>query len=412
MSASLVGWLALVLSAPARAQIDLPKLPPLPSLPPLPLLTPPSPAPAPGTAQQPPAPGKASSAPKPVQSASKAAPAGPAPQLPNCITRGLAPKGKYTPPGDTKHLQAKGQPLYDIGLPRDRVMEFLAPPFPVAGPARYTDDWQAPRFTPCFHLHEGTDIFAPKDTPVVAPGPGTVVAFGDHPIGGLSIWLTTDDHMSFYMCHLSHFAAGLTAGQRVDRGTVIGYVGNTGDAEGGPTHLHFQVHPPILDRDGQPVKYGIDRSGTLGQTRTPPTNPKQYLDRWLAQSEGTADGLVKAVLKRGGALPNDPGAIADLAHSVLVSDASLFSRSNNANKGIATAAGLLGAAALAHTFGVIGKGARSRRGRRPKAPDTRDQSWYEARRAAEAEATRAREAAAEANLHRRRLRPTPRPPGA
>src|SRR5438067_4868514 len=275
VSASLVGWLALALSAPAGAQLNLPPLPPLPSLPPLPLLTPPSPAPAPSQASAAPRPATAAS--KPAQNASKGAPADDAVQRPDCITQGLAPRGKSTPPGDTKKLIAKGQPLYDLGLPRDRVMEFLAPPFPVAGPAHYSDDWQAPRFTPCFHLHEGNDIFAPENTPVVAPGPGTVVAFGDHPIGGLSIWLTTDDHMSLYMCHLSHFAAGLTAGQRVDRCTVIGYVGDTGDADGGAPHLHFQIHPPILDRDGQPVKYGIDRSpGGLGQTRTPPTNPKPY----------------------------------------------------------------------------------------------------------------------------------------
>jgi hypothetical protein len=291
-------------------------------------------------------------------------------------------------------------------------MEFLAPPFPVAGAARYSDDWQNVRLTPCFHFHEGTDIFAPKDTPVVAPGPGTIVAFGDHPVGGLSIWMTTDDHLSFFMCHFDAFAEGLTAGQRVDRGTVVGYVGNTGNAEGGPTHLHFEVHPPILDKDGVPVRYGIDAlPGGLGQTRTPPTNPKPYLDQWLAESERVADGLVKGVIKRGGQLPNDPNAVADLAHSLLVSEGSLFSRGSNANKGIATAAGLLGIAALAHTFGVIGKGAKSRRRRRRgrhSAMDTRDRSLYEIQRQAEAAAAAVRareaEAEAEANLYRRRFR--------
>ena len=403
----MVVWLALLLSAPAWGQLNLPPLPPLPSLPPLPLLTPPSQAPAAPPSQQPAAPPPAAPGQQQAKPAQKAA-AGPTPQLPNCGTPKLPPKGRYTPPGSTKNLDAKAQPLYDIGLPRDRVMEFLAPPFPVGGQARYSDDWQNPRYTPCFHLHEGTDIFAPGGTAVVAPGPGVIVAFGDHPVGGLSVWLMTDDKVSFFMCHFSHFPEGMTAGQRVDRSTVIGYVGNSGNAEGGATHLHFEVHPPILDKSGQPTRYGIDRSpGGLGQTRTPPTNPKPYLDRWLAQAEGVADNLVQGVIKRGGVLPNDPNTLADLAHSLLVSDQSLFGRVRNANKGIATVASLLGVAALAHTAGVIGKGAKiRRRNRKRKGPDTRNQSVYEIRRAAEAESARlARQAAEqEANLHRRRFR--------
>jgi murein DD-endopeptidase MepM/ murein hydrolase activator NlpD len=406
-SAGLLAGLALLFAAPARAQIDLPPLP-VP-LPPLPLPLGPSPAPSPAAPPQP-GPGPASQAPAPQQAQPGPPPkaaSGPAPQLPRCGSKRLAPKGKHTPPGNTKGLAEKARPLLDIGLPENRVLEFLAPPFPVAGHAKYSDDWQNPRYTPCFHLHEGTDIFAPKGTPVVAPGPGEVVAFGDHPVGGLSVWLMTDDKVSYFMCHLDSFPEGMTAGQRVNRSTVIGYVGNTGNAEGGAHHLHFEVHPPVLDGNGQPVQFGIDRSpGGLGQTRTPPTNPKPYLDQWLAEAERVADGLVKGVIERGGVLPNDPNSLADLAHSVLASnELGLFGFGRNVNRGIATVALLLGGGALVHTFNVLGKGTRTRRRLKKKLPDTRYQSLYEAQRASQAEAARvARMAADEASLHRRRFR--------
>jgi murein DD-endopeptidase MepM/ murein hydrolase activator NlpD len=398
--------LLLGLTAPARAQLELPPLP-LPTLPiPLPPLLPqPSAPPTVAPAAPPPASGPATVAPGPAAPAAPK-PAGPAPQLPRCGGRSLPAKGRYTPPGNSRNLVSKAQPLFDLGLSRDRVMEFVTPPFPVAGQAKYSDDWQNPRYTPCFHLHEGTDIFAAEGTPVVAPGPGVVVAFGDHPVGGLSVWLMTDDKISFFMCHLTRFADGLEAGQRVTRSTVLGYVGDTGNAEGGAPHLHFEVHPPVLDKSGQPSVFGIDRSPEgLGQTRTPPTNPKPYLDKWLAEAEGRADSLVEVVIQRGGVLPNDPNSLASLAYSVLAADQSLGFLSKPANQGMAVVALLMGGGALAHTAGVIGKGARSRRRLRRKKGDPAA-SYFEQRRMAESEAARlaALQAAEEGNLHRRRFR--------
>ncbi|MGH2689977.1 MAG: hypothetical protein ACRDKW_14400, partial [Actinomycetota bacterium] len=151
--------------------------------------------------------------------------------------------------------------------------------------------------------------------------------------------------------------------------------------------------------------------GGLGQTRTPPTNPKPYLDKWLTEAEGSADNLVEVVIKRGGVLPNDPNSLASLAYSILASNESLGFLSKPANQGMALAAVLLGGGALAHTAGVIGKGARTRRCLRRKTADP-NASFYEQRRAAEAEAARvaALQAAQEGNLHRRRFRRTG-PPG-
>lgn len=108
--------------------------------------------------------------------------------------------------------------------------------FPVAGGGRYSNDWGAPRSGG--RGHEGTDIFAPTGTPVVATEDGRITAAGDDGgKGGLRIWLNG----KLYYAHLS----GITvkAGQKVKAGQVIGYVGTSGNASGTEPHLHFGFDP-------------------------------------------------------------------------------------------------------------------------------------------------------------------------
>jgi LysM repeat protein len=107
---------------------------------------------------------------------------------------------------------------------------------PVEGGARFMNDWGFPRSGGRFH--EGNDLFAPRGTPVVAVVSGNVVQVVGR-IGGNQLKLAGDDGVSYYYTHLDRFG---TAG-RVAAGTVIGYVGNSGNAAGGPTHVHFEVHP-------------------------------------------------------------------------------------------------------------------------------------------------------------------------
>ena len=89
--------------------------------------------------------------------------------------------------------------------------------------------------------HEGIDIFAPRGTPVVAARDGWVGRTLTNTLGGNVIWVWSPAAgLSAYYAHLERHAAN--PGQRVRTGDILGYVGNTGNARGGPTHLHFGVY--------------------------------------------------------------------------------------------------------------------------------------------------------------------------
>ena len=134
--------------------------------------------------------------------------------------------------------------------------------FPVYGPVSYGDSFGAPRADTIWH--HGDDIFAPLGAPVLAVSDGTVFSVGRNPIGGNRFWLRDLAGNEFYYAHLSAFAPDALNGNHVRAGDVIGFVGNTGDAEGTPYHLHFEVHPASL------LVHGED--GVV--------NPTPYLHAW------------------------------------------------------------------------------------------------------------------------------------
>jgi murein DD-endopeptidase MepM/ murein hydrolase activator NlpD len=108
---------------------------------------------------------------------------------------------------------------------------------PVQGPVAFSDTWGAPRSGG--RAHKGVDMLSPSGTPTVAPVSGRVSHRGNS-VGGLSWHLNGDDGHYYYGTHLSAYA-NQGAGH-VQAGTVIGYVGDTGNARGTP-HLHFEIHP-------------------------------------------------------------------------------------------------------------------------------------------------------------------------
>ena len=116
--------------------------------------------------------------------------------------------------------------------------------FPVAGKHSFSDDWGAPRSTIPGGAHEGNDIFAPMGTPIVAVADGRVYRVGTRKVSGNRLWLRDEAGYRYFYAHLADFAAAAFNGADVRAGDVIGFVGNTGDAEPTPPHLHFEVHLP------------------------------------------------------------------------------------------------------------------------------------------------------------------------
>ena len=89
--------------------------------------------------------------------------------------------------------------------------------------------------------HQGIDIFAPRGTPVVAAADGWISSVAPNELGGNVVWLwdPVRGHTLYY-AHLERQA--VSRGQRVRRGDVVGFVGNTGNARTTAPHLHFGIY--------------------------------------------------------------------------------------------------------------------------------------------------------------------------
>ncbi len=107
---------------------------------------------------------------------------------------------------------------------------------PIAGATSFTNTWGAPRSGG--RSHKGTDMFAARGTPVVAPVGGTATQKNSR-LGGLGFWLVGDNGVTYFGTHMD--TAG--ASGRVEAGTVLGTIGNSGNARFTSTHLHFEIHP-------------------------------------------------------------------------------------------------------------------------------------------------------------------------
>jgi len=129
--------------------------------------------------------------------------------------------------------------------------------FPVVGDAEYQDDFGDPRGQ---GAHEGNDILADWRAPAVATEDGKVQFYEGSSRAGCMLYLYGKSGTTYLYIHLNNdltpksedrggcisgvaFAPGLRSGEKVRAGQLIGYVGDSGDAEGIHPHLHFEVHP-------------------------------------------------------------------------------------------------------------------------------------------------------------------------
>jgi murein DD-endopeptidase MepM/ murein hydrolase activator NlpD len=147
---------------------------------------------------------------------------------------GAGDKLVIDPPGSAPVVIAEGVEVGPAGLA-----------IPVAGVTRQqlSDTFTQARAGGA-RAHDAIDIMAPRGTPVVAAAPGRVEKlFDSKGGGGLTVYVrSADGQWIYYYAHLDRYAPGLAEGQAVQRGTVLGTVGSTGNANPAGPHLHFAIH--------------------------------------------------------------------------------------------------------------------------------------------------------------------------
>lgn len=158
-------------------------------------------------------------------------------------------------------------PVLGVGLlavpPTEAATETRPIIFPMLGTANYRDDFGDPRSGG--RTHEGNDIFAPKMRPLVAVVSGTIrSAPYPQPSYGYAVFITDADGYRYWYLHLNNdtpgtdngrgggyfaYAPDIQEGLPVTAGQLIGWVGDSGNAESTSPHLHFEIHRP----DGTPI---------------------------------------------------------------------------------------------------------------------------------------------------------------
>jgi Peptidase family M23 len=175
--------------------------------------------------------------------------------------------------------------------------------FPVVGNVNYIDDFGAPRPQ---GPHEGNDIMSVRHQPAVAFERGTVQKHVGTSLGTCMLYLHGASGMTYVYIHLNNdlgptndndggcrnrvsWAPGLQNGQTVRRGQLVGYVGDSGDANGLQPHLHFEIRTPT-GRAIDPYTY-LNKAKRLLYPRPPSTSPISLAFRKATVLETGADTL-------------------------------------------------------------------------------------------------------------------------
>ena len=134
-------------------------------------------------------------------------------------------------------------------------------------------------------MHTGVDWSGPTGTPIFAAGNGTVIKAGRESGYGNRVEI---QHANGYITtynHLSGYARGLTEGQRVRQGQVVGYLGMTGLATG--PHLHYEVI--VNGHFVDPLRVKLARTRELdGRMSSNFRRERDRIDGLLAKAPGAA----------------------------------------------------------------------------------------------------------------------------
>jgi murein DD-endopeptidase MepM/ murein hydrolase activator NlpD len=172
--------------------------------------------------------------------------------------------------------------------------------FPVLGTVSYYDGWGDYRGDIATHFHIGVDILGSKLQPMVAVTNGTISHIvQNHVTAGWGLVITDDEGWDYRYYHMNNdapgtddasnppqwrFAPGITEGSRVVAGQLIGYMGDSGDAEA-TTHTHFEIHRP----DGTPVNPFPSVRGAEKGTRCTPVKGLGELPNFVPPTDADAE---------------------------------------------------------------------------------------------------------------------------
>lgn len=111
--------------------------------------------------------------------------------------------------------------------------------------------------------------------------------------GGIFVSMIGDDGVRYYASHLKKIADGIEVGLHVEVGSLLGFVGDSGDARGTAPHIHFGISWPTSEREVWWVRRGM-------------VFPWRYLDKWKVGGDRSPAVEVKALLAKMGEVPPIP----------------------------------------------------------------------------------------------------------
>jgi murein DD-endopeptidase MepM/ murein hydrolase activator NlpD len=198
------------------------------------------------------------------------------PVTPSAPTVRVYSFGEDDGPGESKRhhgwYDAKGRQPFHGGF---------RSPVPLA---RIASRFNPHRMHPVLHVvmpHNGVDFAAPLGAPVYATAAGTVTSVGGDGPCGNKVEISHPGGITSVYCHLSRYAPGLRAGQRVEQRQLIAYVGQTGRVTG--PHLHFGIRKNGVFVDPMTLR--------LDGVRVVPRSKRDEFDRMRADLDALLDGI-------------------------------------------------------------------------------------------------------------------------
>lgn len=145
------------------------------------------------------------------------------------LTETATPAPTTEPAQDQTQIQTENYPADQLLIPVKGIKR-----------AQLTDTYNDARSAG--RVHNAMDIMAAQGTPVLATADGEIAKFFDSDLGGITIYqYSADKKFVYYYAHLQSRSNQIQEKQFIKRGTIIGYVGDTGNAGAGNFHLHFSI---------------------------------------------------------------------------------------------------------------------------------------------------------------------------